>query len=227
MAITGQEILTELGNAAWSGFNKDDMVWGEEDAQTAITELNKAVRYLINLADFPFKEQEQDFKTRSGNITYSAPDGQIETIYNIDTLKELTFIKDAANLDKTKKGSPTHYYLDYFNPEQPTLKVYPIPEKQERFKIIYNVLKPVLSADGIDTKFGFEKADDVINLPSTIDALFKDCLVLRVMITNNKDEQDENYRPTIAEFEQAWKVFKEKARPTSKPSRIMYFMAGE
>lgn len=221
--ITAQSLLTELGNAAWSGFNKDDMVWGNEDAATAQTELNKAVRYLINLADFPFKGNEQELKTRIGNTSYGAPDGQIETIYNVETLKELAFLGDGTDLDKTKRGNAEGYYIDYFNPEQPTLKIYPIPERQEQLRIVYNVLKPVLSADGIDTKFGFENADDVINMPSTIDALFKDCLVLRVMITNNKDEQDENYRPTIAEFEQAWKVFISKARPVDQTRRIILF----
>lgn len=223
MAITGQRLLTELGRREWGGFNKDDMVWGAEEAETAITELNSAIRYLFNLEDFPFKAEEQDFKTRSGNITYSAPDGQIDTIYNLETLKELTYVKDVNNLDKTKKGTPTHYYLDYSNPEQPTLKLYPIPEKQERFRIAYNVMKPVKSADGYETKYEFENADDVINLPSTIDFLFFDCLVLRTMAINNKDEQDENYRPTMAEFEQAWRVFKQKANATNKSGSIVYF----
>jgi hypothetical protein len=223
MAITGQRLLTELGNRAWSGVNKDDMIWGNEEALTAQAELNSNIRYLFNLEDFPFKAEEQDFKTRSGNITYSAPDGQIETIINLDTRQELTFIKNINDLDATAKGSPTHYYIDYFNPEQPTLKLYPIPVKQERFRIVYNVMKPVKSADGYETKYEFENADDVINLPSTIDFLFMDCLVLKTMATNNKDEQDENYRPTIAEFEQAWRVFKQRANATNQSGNIVYF----
>ena len=44
--ITVQDILTELGNSAWSGFNKDDMAFEEDNSMQAQTELNRALRYL-------------------------------------------------------------------------------------------------------------------------------------------------------------------------------------
>jgi hypothetical protein len=47
-----------MGDRAWSGFNRDDMVFGQEDARTAQAELNVALRYLSNLEDFPFKAEE-------------------------------------------------------------------------------------------------------------------------------------------------------------------------
>lgn len=61
--ITAQRILTELGNRAWSGFNKDDMIWGNDDAIQAQTELNVAIRYLMNLEDFPFRSKQRMFNT--------------------------------------------------------------------------------------------------------------------------------------------------------------------
>ena len=221
MTISCQRILTEMGNRAWSGFNKDDMIFGNEDAQTAQAELNVAIRYLINLSDFPFRRQESEFSTRIGNTEYSSVDGQINSIYNVDTLKELTFIGNADNLDKTKKGTPTSYYLDYTNPEK-ALKLYPIPDKKEKYKVVYNVFKPVMSADGMDLKYEFEKADDVINMPDDIAPLFMDCLVLRTMVTNNKDEQDENYRPTINEFNEHWKVFKKACKPARTETYVIW-----
>lgn len=221
MAITGQKILDVLSRRAWAGVNKDDMIWGNEEAETIIEEINAAVRYLINLVDFPFKSSKQDFFTRNGNITYSMPDGQISTIYNLETLQELTFIDNASNLNKNLKGTPTHYYIEYLNPEQPTLKLYPIPDKRIQYRIEYNVLKPVKSADGLEEKFEFENADDVINMPPTIDYLFMDCVIMRAMATNNKDEQDENYRPMLNEFDEVWNVFKKTAKPTSQNIRIV------
>jgi hypothetical protein len=50
-------------------------------------------------------------------------------------------------------------------------------------------------------------------MPDSIAPLFMDCLVLRTMITNNKDEQDENYRPTINEFWEHWNLFKKACKP--------------
>ncbi len=81
MTITAQRILTELGNRAWSGFNADDMQWDNVDSQQAKTELNFAVRYLINLQDFPFKAKEKLLSVMPNKANYSIPEGQITNIY--------------------------------------------------------------------------------------------------------------------------------------------------
>ena len=212
MTISCQRILDEMGRRAWSGFNKDDMIFGNEDAQTAQAELNVAVRYLVNLDDFPFKRTETEFSTSLKRNGYSVPDGQIDKIINAETHAELKFIGSADDLDKTKTGTPTSYYFDYSNPDK-KLMLYPTPDKREKYKVVYNVYKPVMDKDGFELKYEFEKADDVINMPDDISYLFMDCLVLRTMITNNKDEQDENYRPTINEFNEHWKLFKKACKP--------------
>ena len=48
MAVTAQRLLDELGRRAWSGFNADDMEFSSEDSLQAKTELNAAMRYLVN-----------------------------------------------------------------------------------------------------------------------------------------------------------------------------------
>ena len=211
MAITCQRILTEMGDRAWSGFNRDDMVFGEEDARTAQAELNIALRYLSNLDDFPFRAEEMDITTRANGKEYTAPDGQIDRIYNVENLKELKYIGNADDLDKSKTGTPTSFYIDYSNPDQ-ALKLYPIPDKKIKLRVVYNTLKPVMDKDGMTLKFEFENANDTINMPDSIAPFFMDCLVLRTMITNNKDEQDENYRPTINEFWEHWNLFKKNCK---------------
>lgn len=212
MAITCQRLLTEMGNRAWSGFNRDDMVFGNEDAITAQTELNIALRYLSNLEDFPYRAEKMEITTRANGKEYTAPDGQIDRIYNVENLKELKYIGNADDLDKTKTGTPEGYYIDYSNPDQ-SLRLYPIPNKKVKLKVVYNTLKPVMDKDGMTLKFEFENANDTINMPDSIAPLFMDCLVLRTMITNNKDEQDENYRPTINEFWEHWRLFKKACKP--------------
>lgn len=212
MAITCQRILTEMGDRAGSGFYRDDMVFGEEDARTAQAELNIALRYLSNLEDFPFRAEEMEITTRANGKEYTAPDGQIDRIYNVENLKELKYIGNADDLDKSKTGTPTGFYIDYSNPDQ-ALRLYPIPDKKVKLRVVYNTLKPVMDKDGMTLKFEFENANDTINMPDSIAPLFMDCLVLRTMITNNKDEQDENYRPTINEFWEHWNLFKKACKP--------------
>lgn len=210
MSITCQRLLTEMGARAWSGFNRDDMVFGNEDAITAQAELNIALRYLTNLEDFPFKSEIMEFSTRANGKEYSAPDGQIDRVFSAETQRELKFIGNANDL-KEATGTPTSYYIDYSNPDQ-SLMLYPTPDKREKIRVVYNTLKPVMSVDG-ELKYEFENAEDTINLPDSIAYLFMDCLVLRTMVTNNKDEQDENYRPTINEFNEHWRLFKKACKP--------------
>lgn len=212
MTITAQRLLTELGHRAWSGFNIDDMVWGNEDSMQAVTELNFAVRYLINLKDFPFKAKEQKLNIKSNTAMYSMPEGQITNIYDANTLDSLVFVGDGSKYDKESKGKPNKYWVEYNNPDGARLRVYPIPDNNYNYKIVYNQYKPVIDAEG-ETQFEFQNADDIINMPENLEHLFMDCLVLRVMVTNNKDDQDENYQPTIKEFNEAWNVFIRACKP--------------
>lgn len=220
MTITAQRILTELGNRAWSGFNADDMQWDNVDSQQAKTELNFALRYLTNLQDFPFKAKEKTLSATANKSTYSIPDGQITNIYDADNFTSLTFIGSGENQDKTLTGQPTSYWIDYNNPTA-KLRLYPIPDKQYNLKIVYNQFKPVLTTDN-ETSFEFTNANDFLNMPELLEYLFMDCLVLRVMVTNNKDQEDENYQPMINEFNEAWKVFKKACKPVRTESRCIW-----
>lgn len=211
MTITAQRILTELGTRAWSGFNADDMQWDNVDSQQAKTELNFAVRYLINLQDFPFKAKEKLLSVMPNKANYSIPEGQITNIYDVETRESLNFLGSGENKDKTITGKPDSYWFEYNNPTA-KLRLYPIPDEAAQLKIVYNQFKPVLTAEN-ETSFEFNNADDFINMPEILEYLFMDCLVLRVMVTNNKDIEDENYQPMINEFNEAWKVFKRACAP--------------
>lgn len=212
MTITAQRILTELGNKAWSGFNADDMIFTSDDSKLARTELNGALRYLINLQDFPFKAKEKQFAAMAGIAEYTPPTGQIASVYDVDTFDNLIFVEDPQNYKKDDTGEPTHYWIEYKNPRT-KLRLYPIPNDTYNYSIVYNQFKPVKDGDDGSLKFEFTKENDYINLPADLEFLFMDCLVLKTIEQNNKDEQDENYRPTINEFNERWQVFKKSARP--------------
>ena len=220
MAVTAQRLLTELGNRNWSGFSIDDMVFESEDSRQAKTELNIALRYLINLDDFPFRTKEQRLLATTNVAEYNMPQGQIVAICDSETREQLTYIGNKKTYDTKLKGKPSGYWINYKNPSQ-KIRLYPIPDKTNNYIVYFNQFKPVLGSDNI-AKFEFEKADDIINLPSNLEYLFMDCIVLRTMITNNKDEQDENYRPTIDEFNQAWKLFTKACKPVKLDVRVVW-----
>lgn len=220
MTITAQDILTTLGQRAWSGFNADDMVFDSEDSNQAKAELNSALRYLINLEDFPFRAKNQNIMAINNIAEYPAPVGQITEIYNADTLKSLKYIGDGNRKSKTKKGEPTQFWITPNNPSS-KIRLFPTPDKQYNFTVVYNQFKPVMTAKG-ETLFEFENPDDIINMPSNLEHLFKDCLVLRTMAQNNKDEQDENYQPTLNEFAECWRLFKRACQPTRVGTRIIW-----
>ncbi len=218
MTITAQRILTELGNKAWSGFNADDMVFESEDSQQAKAEVNSALRYIINLEDFPFRSKEQNLSTITGINEYNSPIGQITSIYNKDNMNTLIFADKKSEPEKS--GEPIYYWADYNNPKQ-KLKLYPTPDNNYNLAIVYNQFKPVKDIKG-NTKFEFENAEDFINLPDNLADFFMDCLVLKTMEQNNKDDQDENYQPIIKEFNERWNLFKKMAKPVKIQPRIVF-----
>lgn len=221
MTVTAQRLLTELGRRAWSGFNADDMVFGSDDANQAKAELNAALRYLINLRDFPFRSSEQNLITRPNSNRYTVPVGQITSIYNKETLENLVFSGDGKDFDKSITGKPTHYWIDYSNPDC-ALKLYPTPDKAYKYAVVYNQYKPVLNEKDSETYFEFENATDRINMPENLEYLFMDCLVLRTMVQNIVDDQDENFAPLVEEFNQVWKVFVRTSRPARINKRIIW-----
>lgn len=221
MTITAQDILTELGHSAWSGFNADDMVWDNEDSIQARTELNKGLRYLFNLRDFPFRGKEQILETDKNSELYSMPEGQITSIYNAESFEELKFIGNNSQYDKEITGQPTGYWIDYNNPKQ-RIRLYPIPDKTYNYNVAYNQYYPVIDYKTKKKKFKFENANDYINMPDHIVDLFKDCLVMRTIITNMKDEQDENFQPSINEFKEMWRVFLKACKPTKLQNKVIW-----
>ncbi|MCD7779808.1 MAG: hypothetical protein LUH05_03970 [Candidatus Gastranaerophilales bacterium] len=220
MTVTAQRLLTELGYKAWSGFNADDMVFTSDDSLQARTELNCALRYLYNLESFNFRKLELALTCIAKKYKYNIPVGQIDKVYNTDTLEELTFIGDPAKYDKSETGTPVSYWIDTDNPTQ-RIRLYPIPDGKYNINVVYSQFEPVLTVDG-DTAFEFVNEDDYINLPENLEYLFMDCLVMRTMIQNNKDDQDENYKPMINEFNEMWRVFKRACKPVKVFGRIVW-----
>lgn len=221
MTVTAQRILTELGHKAWSGFNADDMVFTSDDSIQARTELNGALRYLLNLEDFPFRAKTKDIIAMSGTAEYTTPAGLIASVYNADTLENLVFVGDSKSYNKEDIGTPTHYWITYKNPKS-KLRLYPIPDADYNISIVYSQFMPIKDADDGSLKFEFTKANDYLNLPANLEYLFMDCLVLKTIEQNNKDEQDENYKPTINEFNERWQLFKKLARPVKVNPRFVW-----
>jgi hypothetical protein len=219
--ITAQRILDELGTSAWSGFSADDMIYTSTDSKQALTELNRGLRYLLNLKDFPFRRKEKQIETTSGAEAFTMVDGQITGIYDSKTLSELEFIGDPSQYDKEAVGTPTGYWVEYNNPKV-KIRLYPIPDGVYNYNIVYNQFQPVKDKDGKRTKYEFESEADTLNIPANLEYLFMDCLVMRVIITNMKDEQDENFRPAINEFNEYWRNFIKACKPKRQNNRVVW-----
>lgn len=219
MTITVQDLLTILGNRAWSGFNKDDMVFGNEEAQTALAELNAANRYLMALQDFPFKNVIEEIATSRGIAQYPMIEGQISEIVNTSNLQKIEQITKPQELEE-KSGEPTGFYIEYYNPDA-NIVLYPTPDKTYNYKVVYNSYKFILDKKG-NQLYEFQNADDYINLPYYLEYLYADCLVLRTMATNNKDEQDENYAPILKEFTEAWRNFLRAVKPVKQDNMVVW-----
>ena len=209
--ITVQRLLEELGNKAWSGFNKDDMIYTNEDAQTAITELNGAHRYLLALEDFPFKDKEMIITTQANKANYTAPNGQIKCILTADNKSYLPVIEHPESLIKDE-GTPQKFYISYDNPELPEIVLYPTPTEAKKYIVKYNELRFILDKEG-NPITEFSSADDVLNLPKHIEYYYMDALILRTIAQNNKDITDENYQPTLNEFNEVWRNFVKMSQP--------------
>lgn len=218
MTITVQDLLNDLGNRAWSGFNKDDMVFGTEESLTALAELNAAHRFLMSSRDFPFKKVAEEIITSNNFAEYPMVEGQITEIINKDTLQKLSQIQDWQTLPE-KSGEPDRFWINYSNPDA-NIVLYPTPDKVYNLKVIYNSYKFILDKKG-NQLYKFTNEDDYLNMPSFLEELYADCLVLRTMATNNKDEQDENYRPILNEFTEAWRNFINAANPVDVEQRIV------
>lgn len=218
MTVTLQRLLTELGNRAWSGFNKDDMIFGSDEALTAIAELNCAHRFLMSLEDFPFQAQNFQISTIENISNYSMPDGQISEIINMNNFVRLKQIVNHSELQPLK-GIPDRFWVEYSNPYS-NLVLYPTPNKNMTFNVVFNSYKFILDKDGNQIN-EFQNADDFLNMPEYLENLYMDCLVLRTMAANNKDQEDENYVPTLNEFNEAWNNFLRKAVPFNIVQRIV------
>ena len=218
MAVTCQRLLDELGNRAWSGFNKDDMVFGNEEADTAMAELNAAHRYLMAREDFPFQANIEPLRTIKNIDAYSMVEGQIAQIIDQTSFEKLEFIQKPKELEP-QSGKPTGYYVDYSNPDA-NIILYPKPDMAYNFNIVYNTYKFILTASGEELN-EFANADDFLNMPSYLEWLYMDCVILRTMETNNKDLEDENYQPIQGELQQAWENFLRKAQPAKVEQRIV------
>lgn len=221
MTITAQRLLDELGRRAWSGFSADDMEFTGTDSVQAQAELNAGLRYLVNLQDFPFKTKEKAIEVTTGSEAFTMVEGQISRIYNANTLAELDFIADSSKYDKELTGEPKAYWIDYNNPKQ-KIRLYPIPDGVYNYNVVYSQYQPVIDKDGKIKKYEFENPSDFLNMPSNLEYLFMDCLVMRTIVTNMKDEQDENYAPAIKEFNEAWKNFVRASKPKRQEVRVVW-----
>lgn len=214
-----QQALETAAVNAWSGFSIDNTTFGSADCLTMTEEINKSLLFNTSRWDFPFQDDSTTFSTVVGQRTYELDDiSKINNLYITGQSDYLKLIDESPFLD-TVQGIPTEFYPKYVDN---VLNVYlhTIPDAIYTVNVDFQKYKFVLAIDGTE-KETFTAATDTLSIPTHLQELFWRCIFARAMQTNNKDETDENYKPIIAEYNEFWKLFIDKAEPIEKTKRMI------
>lgn len=208
-----QEALELAATKAWSGFSPDNTTFGTDDCATMLAEFNSSILYNTSKEDFPFQTGSTTFDTVVGQRAYILDAGVIENAYIEGQSDYLTLIEENPFLDVTQ-GIPTEFYLKFIC-NSLYMYLHQIPNAVYTVNVNYQVNNFVLAADGTEKQI-FTAATDILNIPEHLQELFWQCIILRAMQTNNKDNTDENYTPIISEYNEFWNLFVRKSKPIKK-----------
>lgn len=213
-----QDAMTYASTKAW-GFSPDSAIFGTSENLTMLAEFNSSILHNTAKEDFPFQNSSITFNTIAGQRNYPLSVGVVEKAYLTGANDYLELIAENPFLDSTI-GTPTQFYLKYFY-NQLYIYLHKIPDSTYTVNIDYQVNDFVLAEDGT-TKQKFTLATDILNLPTHLQDLFWECIILRAMQTNLKDATDENYAPIISEYKEAWVSFILKSNPLKQDKRIIF-----
>lgn len=200
------DIILNVSNLRWSIVDPEPSSF--EDVQKAVKlAVCQAHSYIWGLNDFCFKERKAIFSLNNGENTFLASKGIIKQVWVKGGSEYLTEFENREEVDflEDKTGQPVQYWVE-MSDSGPIVKLYPTPDKSMQVFIRYDTSMKAKSADGKE-KANFEMMDDVLNLPDdeVLQDLYLHCLNTKSMVYLVADETDENYRPYIQEFEEAYR----------------------
>ena len=220
--ITMLDLYNKVTGQAWSMF--DGEVESQDEFETNVTtSLNKALTYLYNSYNFPFRERTYIFWTKNNKADYSCPVGNIiQSIIDgkkgfnvfLNGKTPLTYITDYRTLEE-KTGTP-----EYFYKKQDKIYLYPTPDARYIITVDYLSILPVCSEEEIE-KAALENETDYINIPEHLSELFMGALMPLTMwnylIASESDENSSAYQ---IQYERAFKQLIKYAKGINTEKRI-------
>lgn len=201
MGKTFDQSLIDTANIPMSMIDPEDMADTSSEEFISLRRVQQgAHNELTNRVDFPFNRATKIIKTIPKQNTYSMVEGTILDAYIQGDL-ELEYNEDILMLDEVK-GKPTKYCLTY-NPNK--IVLYPTPDKAYNIKIVYNNTKNVVYEDETT---GYEiKVGSTLKMLERVQHLYFDALEYYVLSENMRKQSNPRWQPTIAIFEEKWKIF--------------------
>lgn len=201
------EIILNVSNLRWSIVDPEPSSF--EEVQKAVKlAVCQAHSYIWGLKDFFFKQRKAIYPLNAGENTFLAPKGTIKKIWVAGEKEYLSELENQEDIDfcSEEKGQPLNYWIE-MSDFGPIVKLNPCPDKKIQVFVRYDSEMKVKSASG-DEKVNFSERDDVPNLPDdpVLEDLYLHCLNTKAMVYLVADETDENYKPYIQEFNEAYRA---------------------
>lgn len=205
MGKTFDQSLIDTANIPMSMIDPEDMADTTSEEFISLRRVQQGCHTeLSNREDFPFNKYTKTIQTSKNTQTYSLPEGRVLEVKMLNN-KQVTKLKYDNELDlygSSASGTPEVFEVTY-NPNK--LKLYPTPDKSYSLSVEYNNTKNVILTD--NTYSYWIEIGSTLRMPEQYQHLYFDALEYYVLATNMRKASNPRWQPTLAIFEQRWKVF--------------------
>lgn len=204
MGKTFDQSLIDTANIPMSMIDPEDMEDTSSEEFISLRRVQQGCHTeLSNREDFPFSKFTKTIQTSKGVASYSLPEGRITKVKVLINGK-YTELKYDNNIEMygDLTGTPRSFVVTY-NPNK--VKFYPAPDKAYKISVEYVNTKNVILTD--DTPSYVIEIGSTLRMPEQYQHLYFDALEYYVLATNMRKASNPRWQPTLAIFEQRWKVF--------------------
>ena len=204
MGKTFDQSLIDTANIPMSMIDADDMEDKNSEEFISMRRIQQGCHQeLSNRADFPFNKYTKTIQISKNVSSYSLPGGRVVKV-RIYTGNNISELKYDTNIDMygVSAGTPSRFVVTY-NPNK--INLYPTPDKQYNIKIDYISTKNVILPD--DTYSYTIENNSTLRMPELYQHLYFDALEYYVLAENMRKISNAKYEPTLAIFNEKWKIF--------------------
>ena len=204
MGKTFDQSLIDTAKVSMSMIDPEDMQDTSSEEFESMRRIQQGCHQeLSNRQDFPFNKYTKTIQTSKGLQTYSIPEGRIVKvrIYNGNSITELKYDNN-MDMYGDATGIPDKFVVTY-NPNK--IKLYPAPDKGYKIQVDYINTKNVVLTD--DSYSYTIEIGSTLKMPEQYQHLYFDALEYYVLAENMRKVSNARYEPTLAIFNEKWKVF--------------------